>query len=81
MATSRVCEGFADAFRDSQIDVVAGPTTGGIILAYEVGRQLEVAAAYDQRLRAGSKAIFHLEAFLARFMSVYKGFLSSMVFD
>ena len=42
---------------------------------------IEVAAAYDQRLRAGSKAIFHLEAFLARFMSVYKGFLSSMVFD
>jgi hypothetical protein len=29
----------------------------------------------------GSKAIFHLEAFVARFMAVYKQFLQSMVFD
>lgn len=42
---------------------------------------IDVAASYDQRLRAGSKAIFHLEAFVARFMAVYKGFLASMVFD
>jgi orotate phosphoribosyltransferase len=48
-ATSRACEGFADAFRDSGVDVVAGPTTGGIILAFEVARQLGVAAAYAER--------------------------------
>jgi replication factor C subunit 3/5 len=42
---------------------------------------IDVAAGYDQRLRAGSKAIFHLEAFVARFMSFYKAFLSSMMFD
>lgn len=42
---------------------------------------VDVAAAYDQRLRAGAKAIFHLEAFVARFMSLYKNFLASMVFD
>lgn len=58
VATSRVCEGFADAFRDSQIDVVAGPTTGGIILAYEVGRQLEVAAAYAERKGDGAEREF-----------------------
>ncbi|MFN8676232.1 MAG: orotate phosphoribosyltransferase [Thermomicrobiales bacterium] len=53
-ATSRACEGFADAFRDSRVDVVAGPTTGGIILAFEVARQLDVAAAYAERKNEGS---------------------------
>lgn len=52
-ATSRACEGFADAFRDSGVDVVAGPTTGGIILAFEVARQLGVAAAYAERRSEG----------------------------
>ena len=40
-------------FRDDRIDVVAGPTTGGIILAFEVGRQLGVAAAYAERVSDG----------------------------
>ena len=51
--TSRVCEGFADAFRDANIDVVVGPTTGGVILAFEVARQLGVASAYAERKSAG----------------------------
>ncbi|KAL0359745.1 UNVERIFIED_CONTAM: Replication factor C subunit [Sesamum angustifolium] len=33
------------------------------------------AAYYEHRLRLGQKAIFHLEAFVAKFMSMYKGFL------
>jgi orotate phosphoribosyltransferase len=53
VATSDVCRGFADQFRDAGIDVVAGPTTGGIILAFEVGRQLGVAAAYAERKSEG----------------------------
>lgn len=53
-ATSRACEGFAGAFRDSGVDVVAGPTTGGIILAFEVARQLGVAAAYAERKSEGA---------------------------
>lgn len=52
-ATSRACEGFAEAFRESGADVVAGPTTGGIILAFEVARQLGVAAAYAERKSDG----------------------------
>ena len=52
-ATERVCRGFAGKFRDAQIDVVAGPTTGGLILAFEVGRQLGVAAAYAERKSDG----------------------------
>ncbi|KAJ4832643.1 Subunit of heteropentameric Replication factor C (RF-C) [Turnera subulata] len=33
------------------------------------------AAYYEHRMRQGQKAIFHLEAFVAKFMSIYKGFL------
>jgi orotate phosphoribosyltransferase len=53
-ATSEVCRGFAEAFRDTRIDVVVGPTTGGVILAFEVGRQLGVAAAYAERRTDGA---------------------------
>lgn len=34
------------------------------------------AAFYEHRLKSGSRAIFHLEAFTAKFMSIYKKFLS-----
>eukprot|EP01035_Chromulina_nebulosa_P021070 gene21070-27300_t len=33
------------------------------------------AAFYDHRLRQGSKEIFHLEAFIAKFMAIYKQWL------
>ncbi|VFQ61620.1 unnamed protein product [Cuscuta campestris] len=33
------------------------------------------AAYYEHRMRLGQKAIFHLEAFVAKFMSIYKNFL------
>lgn len=56
VATSKACEFFADAFREANIDVVVGPTTGGIILAFETGRQLGVAAAYAERASAGGDA-------------------------
>ena len=48
-ATSEVCRHIAERFRDQEIDVIVGPTTGGVILAFEVGRQLGVAAAYAER--------------------------------
>jgi hypothetical protein len=32
----------------------------------------ELAAMYEHRLQEGQKAIYHLEAFVARFMSEYK---------
>ncbi|XP_009615627.1 replication factor C subunit 3 [Nicotiana tomentosiformis] len=35
------------------------------------------AAYYEHRMRLGQKAIFHLEAFVAKFMSIYKSFLIS----
>lgn len=36
------------------IDVIAGPTTGGILLAFEFGRQLGLPAAYAERSSEGS---------------------------
>ncbi|RKP11115.1 P-loop containing nucleoside triphosphate hydrolase protein [Thamnocephalis sphaerospora] len=38
----------------------------------------EQAAFFDHRLRCGQKAIFHLEAFTAKFMSIYKRYLISL---
>ncbi|XP_032811165.2 replication factor C subunit 3 [Petromyzon marinus] len=35
----------------------------------------QMAAYYEHRLQLGSKAIYHLEAFVARFMALYKRFM------
>jgi orotate phosphoribosyltransferase len=48
-ATSAVCARVVERFKDRRIDLVAGPTTGGVILAFEVARQLGVRAAYAER--------------------------------
>ncbi|EDQ86965.1 uncharacterized protein MONBRDRAFT_38211 [Monosiga brevicollis MX1] len=36
---------------------------------------VQLAAEYEHRLQSGRKEIFHLEAFTAKFMALYKGFL------
>lgn len=41
----------------------------------------QMAAYYEHRLQLGSKAIFHLEAFVAKFMAVYKRFLEAGLMD
>jgi orotate phosphoribosyltransferase len=53
VATSMVCALIADRYRAERIDVVVGPTTGGVILAFEVARQLQVQAAYAERSDQG----------------------------
>jgi orotate phosphoribosyltransferase len=47
--TERLCAAIASWARSLGIDTVAGPTTGGIILAHEVARQLAVRAIYAER--------------------------------
>jgi orotate phosphoribosyltransferase len=54
--TEVVCRGFVAHFRESGAELVAGPTTGGIILAFEVGRQMGLPAAYAERVSDGSSA-------------------------
>lgn len=41
----------------------------------------QIAAFYEHRLQLGTKAIYHLEAFVAKFMSVYKRFLEDGMAD
>ena len=55
-ATERVCAEIANRVRDYGVDVVAGPTTGGVILAFEVARQIGTLAAYAERIEGGSSA-------------------------
>ena len=47
--TEQLCAAIAVWARSLAIDSVAGPTTGGIILAHEVARQLRVRAIYAER--------------------------------
>ncbi|CAH0399758.1 unnamed protein product [Chilo suppressalis] len=39
------------------------------------------AATYEHRMRLGNKAIFHLEAFVAKFMAIYKKFMEESLGD
>jgi orotate phosphoribosyltransferase len=43
---SALCAEVAAHFASTPIDVVAGPTTGGIIIAFEVGRQMGLPTRY-----------------------------------
>jgi orotate phosphoribosyltransferase len=47
--TEQLCRLIADHFRQQEIQVVAGPTTGGIILAFEVARQLGVRDIFAEK--------------------------------
>jgi orotate phosphoribosyltransferase len=47
--TERLCHLIAQHFKPQKIDVVAGPTTGGIILAFETARQLETRAVFAEK--------------------------------
>jgi orotate phosphoribosyltransferase len=47
--TARLCRPIARCFRDQGVRLVVGPTMGGVVLAFEVARQLGVRAAYAER--------------------------------
>ncbi len=54
-----LCQTIANKFKDDNIEIVLGPTTAGIILAYDVARYLGVEARYaetegtERKLRRG----------------------------
>jgi orotate phosphoribosyltransferase len=56
--TEKLCRMIADHFRKSGAQVVAGPTTPGIILAYETARQLGVRAIFAEKDESGSGRLF-----------------------
>ncbi|MCS6777200.1 MAG: orotate phosphoribosyltransferase [Chloroherpetonaceae bacterium] len=45
----RLCAEIARRYRDDGVEVVLGPTTGGILIAFEVARQLGVRALYAEK--------------------------------
>lgn len=47
--TEKLCRMIVDHFRQQNVQVVAGPTTGGIILAFEVARQLGVRGIFAEK--------------------------------
>jgi orotate phosphoribosyltransferase len=47
--TAQLCGMIADHFRKQKIQLVAGPTTGGIIIAFEVARQLGVRGIFAEK--------------------------------
>jgi orotate phosphoribosyltransferase len=53
-ATSELCGFWAGGHRDADgtptVDLVAGPTTGGVILAFETGRQLGTRAIFAEEV-------------------------------
>ena len=56
-ATTTLAAMIAEQFRSAGPELVAGPTTGGIILAYEVARQLGVNAVYVERGQDGGRVL------------------------
>ncbi|MEO7664887.1 MAG: orotate phosphoribosyltransferase [Candidatus Limnocylindrales bacterium] len=63
-ATSELCGFWAARHRDdagaATVDLVAGPTTGGVILAFETGRQLGTQAIFAEEVK-GADGITHRE--------------------
>lgn len=54
-ATVPLCAGIADRYRDADVRTVAGPTTGGAILAFEVARQLGARCIVAERAEGGGR--------------------------
>ena len=47
--TERLCKMIASHFRDRNVQLVAGPTTGGVIISYEVAKQLGLRSIFAER--------------------------------
>jgi orotate phosphoribosyltransferase len=64
--TERLCAAIAEWARSRDPETVAGPTTGGIILAHEVARQLGTRAVYAERAEGAPGRVFRRGFQLAR---------------
>lgn len=47
--TEQLCRMIATHFRSQNVQLVAGPTTGGVIISYEVARQLGLRSIFAER--------------------------------
>lgn len=55
-ATGKLCSMIAELFKDKDIEWVIGPTTGGIIIAFETARQLKCNAGFAEE-REGKRIV------------------------
>ena len=55
--TSTLCGGMAACFEHEDIQLVVGPATGGIILAYETARHLKCRSAFTEKDGDGGMAL------------------------
>ena len=54
-ATAEACSALIEQVDSTEaIELVVGPTTGGILMAFEIARQLGIPAAYAERAEEGS---------------------------
>jgi len=54
----KLCALMADRFRRDNVALVVGPTTGGVIIAYEVAKQLGTDAIYAEQGEDGKTRVF-----------------------
>jgi orotate phosphoribosyltransferase len=54
----KVCVEMAKMFEKDKVELVVGPTTGGVIIAYEVAKYLGVDAIYAEAGESGKGRIF-----------------------
>ena len=53
---TKICEQMSEMFKSSGSEIVVGPTTGGIIIAYDIGRYLDLPAIYAEAGGEGETA-------------------------
>ena len=56
--TEKLCRMIADHYRQAGVQVVAGPTTPGIIISYETARQLGARGIFAEKDEAGGGRVF-----------------------
>lgn len=55
LAAVPLCAMIAEEFKGKGVELVVGPTTGGIILAFEVARQMGLPAAFAEKTASGQR--------------------------
>ncbi len=55
--TEQLCRALGEGFSDEGIELVVGPATGGILLAYETARHLQCRAAFTEKDGGGGMAM------------------------
>ena len=54
----KLCRLMAELFRNDRVQLVVGPTTGGVLIAYEVAKHLKTDAIYAEAGEDGRSRVF-----------------------